>query len=164
MQTRAGRLDERAGQAPGQRRHSRPSAGLGVLAVMPRTPKTVPGLRSDETPRLSVSELRALLVEAEAREQAEVARLRDEVNKLRAERASAVVVSDRALGLPSALVSAARSLPPVMTVVEAADALRVSVPTIRSWIKRKRLVAGQSGPRGRIRIPRDAVLALLSST
>jgi excisionase family DNA binding protein len=139
------------------------SAALGVVGPMPRTPKTVPGMRSDETPRLSVAELRAMLLEAEAREQAEVARLREEVDRLRAERTSAAVAPDPALGVPSALVSTARSLPPVMTVAEAADALRVSEPTIRAWIRRRKLVAGQSGPGGRIRISRDAVLSLLSS-
>lgn len=133
---------------------------------MPRRLKAVPDVLDEHTPhgpKFSVSELRVMLAEAESRERSEIERLRMELDMLRAERSSAAIVADPAVGLPRALVSTARSLPPVLNVAEAATALRVSEPTIRSWVKTGKLTAGQTTKRGRIRIPRDAVLAVLSS-
>jgi excisionase family DNA binding protein len=120
---------------------------------MPRRLKAVPGMpeeRASHEP-FSVVELRAMLAEAESREQLEVERLRLELELLRAERTQAAV-------------STARSLPPqCFNVAEAATALRVSEPTIRSWVKTGKLGARQTKKRGRILIPHDVLLAMLSS-
>lgn len=140
-----------------------PSWARGVTAKMPRKLKLVPGTRmrsEEEARKLSAAELRAMLSAAEARE---AEQLRAEKDRLRAERPPVAIVPDLMLGVPPALLFTARSLPPVMTVSEAASILRVSEPTIRLWIKSGRLTAGQTQRRGRLMIPRDAVLAVLAA-
>ena len=108
--------------------------------------KVIRGMRS-EAAQLTVAELRAMLAEAEAREQSECERLRAEVDRLRAERTPAPV--DRT-----------GDIPPVMNVIEAANVLRVSESTVRNYIKAGKLRAAQTAPGSRIMIFRDAVLAL----
>ena len=104
-------------------------------------------MRSDETPMLSAAELRVMLAEAEAREANENQRLREEIDRLRAERPAVALV-------PTALR--------VLTVVEAAQMLRVSTATIRNYIKAGKLAAGQNGKGARIMIPYDGVLDMLA--
>jgi excisionase family DNA binding protein len=55
----------------------------------------------------------------------------------------------------------AQGLPPLLTIGEAAAALRVSVPTIRRWIRSGHLPAAHVGP-GSLRVEARAVRQLIN--
>jgi excisionase family DNA binding protein len=132
------------------------TAAIGVTARMNRQLRPLPTVSQTPT-RLTAAELRVMLAVAEAREKNEIDRLRAEIEHLRAERRP--VSDDPCAAQP--LPYTARSLPAVMSVTEAAATLRVSVPTIRNWVKAGKLAAGQTSRGARIMIPRDSVLRLL---
>lgn len=123
--------------------------------------KVIPEMRSQQaaaavSKSLTAAELRRLLAEAEANEKSELEFLRREVQVLRQMRGlDEPVASPRASALE-------KKLPEVLSIAEAALALRVSVPTIRNWVRAGKIEAGQARKGGRVLLSRDAVLAILS--
>ncbi len=66
-------------------------------------------------------------------------------------------------GVDADMAVAVASLPLNLTCAEAAEFARVDPRTIRRWIAAKRLLVARTHPsRGKILVPRDALLRLLT--